>query len=101
MIRPAILVDSRSPGRSPSTRGRPGVRAGRVPVSSPLHRDKDGAAMVRRSLAMVVLLIMGSAVLSIAGCESLREAIRTSSDDKAAKHMKPKSEAEGIFAVES
>jgi hypothetical protein len=57
--------------------------------------------MVRRSWVLAASLMMGSAILTIAGCESLREAIRTSNDSKAAKSMKPKSEAEGVFAVES
>jgi len=57
--------------------------------------------MVRRSLVLAVTVIMGSAILTFTGCESLREAIRSSGEDKAAKSVKPKSEAEGIFAVES
>jgi hypothetical protein len=57
--------------------------------------------MVRRLLVLVVMAIMASSVLTIAGCESLREAIRTSSDDKASKSLKPKTGSEEVPAVDS
>jgi hypothetical protein len=67
-----------------------------VPVSSPLHQDKDGVAMVRRM--RVLVLIMAASVLAIAGCESLRQAIRSASDDKSQTTVKPTS---GATAVDS
>jgi hypothetical protein len=57
--------------------------------------------MVRRSLVLATSVLMSMAFVTIAGCESLREAIRSSHDDKAAMSEKPKSEAAGVFAVES
>lgn len=51
--------------------------------------------MTRRSFFPVVVLL-GSASLTIAGCESLREAMRTSNDDKIAKAVKPTSGTEEI-----
>jgi hypothetical protein len=52
--------------------------------------------MVRRMRVLVVM--MASSVLAIAGCESLRQAIRSASDDKAQETVKPTS---GTTAVES
>jgi hypothetical protein len=46
-----------------------------------LDQDKDGVAMVRRIRWLTVLL--ASSVVTIAGCESLRQALRSTNDDKA------------------
>jgi hypothetical protein len=52
--------------------------------------------MVRQVRVLIVLL--ASSVLAIAGCESLRQSIRSASDDKANKSVKPTS---GMMAVET
>jgi len=46
-------------------------------------------AMIRRSRALLVML--GLTAVTIAGCESLRQAIRSGSDDHALKSVKPTS----------
>jgi len=56
-------------------------------------------AMIRRSLALVVML--GLTAVTIAGCESLRQAIRSGNDDHAQKSVKPASGAAETSAVES
>jgi len=61
--------------------------------------SEDGMAMIRRSLALLVML--GLTVVTIAGCESLRQAIRSGSDDHAQKSVKPTSGAAESSAVES
>jgi hypothetical protein len=61
--------------------------------------SEDGMAMNRRFLALLVIL--GLAALSIGGCESLRQAIRSQSDDHAQKSVKPTSGATDPTAVES
>jgi hypothetical protein len=60
--------------------------------------SEDGMAMIRRPLALLVML--GLTAVTIAGCESLRQAIRSGSDDHAQKSVKPTSGAE-TSAVES
>ena len=61
--------------------------------------SEDGMAMNRRFLTLLVM--MGLAAVSIAGCESLRQAIRSSSDDHAQKSVKPPSGTAETSAVES
>ena len=51
-------------------------------------------AIIRRSLALLVML--GLTAVTIAGCESLRQAIRSGSDDHAQKSVKPTSEASAV-----
>jgi hypothetical protein len=41
--------------------------------------SKDGVAMVRRSL--VLMAVMGMTVLLVAGCQNLRQAIRSASNE--------------------
>jgi len=55
--------------------------------------------MIRRSLALLVML--GLTALTIAGCESLRQAIRSGSDDHAQKGVKATSGGTEASAVES
>jgi len=55
--------------------------------------------MIRRFLAL--LMMMGLTGATIAGCESLRQAIRSGSDDHAQKSVKPTSGASETPAVES
>jgi hypothetical protein len=61
--------------------------------------SEDGMAMNRRFLAL--LLIMSLAAVTTAGCESLRQAIRSSGDDHAQKSVKPTSGVADASAVES
>ncbi len=56
-------------------------------------------AMIRRLLALLVML--GLTAVMIAGCESLRQATRSGSDDHAQKSVKPTSGAAQTSAVES
>src|SRR5271166_1635807 len=56
--------------------------------------SEDGMAMIRRSLALLVMV--GLAALTIAGCESLRQAIRSGSDDHAQKSVKSTSDASAV-----
>jgi hypothetical protein len=61
--------------------------------------SEDGMAMIRRFLAL--LLLMGLTGATIAGCESLRQAIRSGSDDHAQKSVKPTSGVAETSALES
>jgi hypothetical protein len=58
---------------------------------------KDGVAMVRRFL--VSAAVMALSVVTFAGCQGLRQAIRSASDDQG-KTLKPTSGA-GAYAVDS
>jgi hypothetical protein len=61
--------------------------------------SEDGMVMIRRSLALLVML--GLTAVTIAGCESLRQAIRSSSDDHAQKSVKSTNGGTEASAVES
>ncbi len=56
-------------------------------------------AMIRRSLALVAML--GLTAVTIAGCESLRQAIRSGSDDHAEKTSAVESDPSKLQAVDS
>ena len=55
--------------------------------------------MNRRFLALMAMI--GLTAVSIAGCESLRQAIRSGSDDQGKKSVKPTSGSAETSAVES
>jgi archaellum component FlaG (FlaF/FlaG flagellin family) len=61
--------------------------------------SEDGMAMNRRFLTL--LLITSLAAATTAGCESLRQAIRSSSDDHGQNSVKPTSRVADASAIES
>lgn len=56
-------------------------------------------AIIRRSL--VLLSMMGLSIVTVAGCESLRQSIRSASDGQSQKSVKPTSGVTAPSAVES
>jgi|GEM_PF-1321384 len=86
------------PGRSPGAWDPSGFEPHHGPCLRSIMSE-DGMAMIRRSLAILVML--GLTAVTIAGCESLRQAIRSGSDDHAQKSVKPTSGVAEASAVES
>jgi hypothetical protein len=61
--------------------------------------SEDGMAIMRRFL--VLLAMMGLTVVTVAGCEGLRQSIRSASDGHAQKSVKPTSGVAEPSAVEA